>query len=189
MNKRIKQKEATRQKIIAAAKHCYSEKGFQVATKEIALAANVSHGSIFAHFPTAELLCQEVLRHYFADVGDSLDQCVRAGTDLPGYLSRWLELVQEDQAFYRRLSSESALLSADCQAKIMGFQGAIGVDMDDLLQSLNEERPLKELPLSFLVNTWLGIMQYHIQHQDWFSSEEADDHKALISQYLLLITK
>lgn len=189
MNKRIRQKEETRQKILMAAKESYCNKGFQVATKDIALVANVSHGSIFAHFSTADLLCQEVLTKYFDDIGGALDECIRGGADLKSYLRKWLELIELEEAFYRRISSEGALVSEGCQAKIIGFQAAVAIDMERLIKKLDEVSPVKKLPLSFLVNTWLGVIHYYIQNREWYTPVRTSRKEKLVNQYLILIEK
>jgi len=46
------QKLNTRKKIIETAYKIFSERGFSVPSNIIAKEAGVSHGSIFAHFPT-----------------------------------------------------------------------------------------------------------------------------------------
>lgn len=59
---RAQRKEQTYQKILAAAADCFAQRGYQEATtREIAELSGVSVGTVFAHFPTKQLLLEAVL--------------------------------------------------------------------------------------------------------------------------------
>ncbi len=55
----------TRERILAAALHLFSEKGVcGASTREIARSADISEVTLFRHFPTKEQLLEEVISHY-----------------------------------------------------------------------------------------------------------------------------
>jgi len=66
------QKLNTRKKIIETAYKVFSEKGFSVPSSIIAKEAGVSHGSIFAHFPTMNDLLISLLSDFGDKMGSSL---------------------------------------------------------------------------------------------------------------------
>lgn len=188
MNKRRQQKAATRQLILTTAKDCYCQQGFQVATKEIATKARISHGSIFAHFPKAEALHLAVISDYLDSFGQDLAMTFSEKVDLSTYLTKWLALIEADSLFYRRLISESAFLSERCQSRLIAFQTTAAVDLEMLL---TKEPKVKQLPLPFLINTWLGTVNYYYQHQEWFapSDSKISDTQELVANFLMLIRK
>ena len=80
--KRALQKEQTREKIIAAAIKVYSEHGFTAPTSVIAGEAQISHGSIFVHFPTVESLLICLLDSFSRDLNDELHALSGSGDDI-----------------------------------------------------------------------------------------------------------
>jgi AcrR family transcriptional regulator len=71
-SKRQIQKLNTRKKIIETAYKVFSEKGFSVPSSIIAKEAGVSHGAIFAHFPTMDDLLISLLSDFGDKIGASL---------------------------------------------------------------------------------------------------------------------
>jgi AcrR family transcriptional regulator len=93
----------TRQRILAAARGVFAERGFSVATMdEIAAAAGASKGALYHHFATKE----ELFRALLADHGAELDAfavAVREATSFHDLLDRlvgqWLEHYLADAEF------------------------------------------------------------------------------------------
>jgi AcrR family transcriptional regulator len=68
MNVRIRQREETREKILAAARACFAKGAFDdVSTREIAKQAGVAEGTIFNHFPTKEDLVMSCVGEQMAE--------------------------------------------------------------------------------------------------------------------------
>ena len=73
--KRFKQKECTRQAVLKAARETIARRGFSATTaREVAEAAGVAVGTVFAHFPTmgrlAETLLDETVGEALARAGE-----------------------------------------------------------------------------------------------------------------------
>lgn len=67
MNQRTQQKTATQMKILAAAQALFIDQGYeQTTTRAIAQAAEVSVGSVFAHFADKPALLKAILHHQVA---------------------------------------------------------------------------------------------------------------------------
>lgn len=72
--RRAKNKEATRQRIVAAALHLFETKGFEAATtKQIARRAGVAEGTVFNYFETKE----DIALHFFEREVDHAISVVR----------------------------------------------------------------------------------------------------------------
>jgi AcrR family transcriptional regulator len=111
MNKRQEQKEKTRNYIIDVALNQFAKDGLTTTrTSDIANAANLSHGSIFAHFPTREGLLDEVIEEFGTRVTNRLHELVEENCGMRELLWAHLRGIEEYEAFYTRLISEASLL-------------------------------------------------------------------------------
>ena len=84
--KRQEQKVLTRQRIMDTAFRLYANRGFSTPTNVIAQEANVSHGAVFVHFPTREILQLKVLERFAEEVGEELHNLSIAGCGLADLL-------------------------------------------------------------------------------------------------------
>lgn len=103
---------ATRRRIIEAALHLFSEKGFhKTNSKEIAALANVAIGSFYAYFPNKKQLFLEVLKNYYEQInarmpaGDALDR-----KDLRGSLHSFVIDAMRAHAYCPEFQRELAIM-------------------------------------------------------------------------------
>jgi AcrR family transcriptional regulator len=79
-----RKKEETRQKIISAAVHLFNQQGLAVTTMEqIAQAADIAKGTLYAYFPVKEAIIVAFLQASFEERGPSRTSQVRDLPDTP----------------------------------------------------------------------------------------------------------
>jgi len=187
------QKAKTREKIIATAYRVFSEKGFSVATSVIAKEAGVSHGSIFAHFPTLNDLLINLLADFGEKMGTSLHLLAQKSDSLENLLNEHLDVLAENEAFYSRLISEKDRLPEEAKNTFVLIQSTVAFHFSSVIEREIEKGTVKKLPVHMLFNTWLGLVHYYLLNREFFSDSKESVIKRyrteLLSTYLNLIKK
>src|SRR5512133_3576249 len=124
--KRQQQKEQTRQKILETAIEVYARQGILVTRMaDIAEAAGVSHGTVFAHFETQEALLSAVIEQFGLRMGQRTHTLATASSSLREVLLAHLKGIQENEAFYTRLVIETRGLPKIARETLISIQSAI----------------------------------------------------------------
>ena len=187
------QKAKTRERIIATAYRVFSEKGFSVATSVIAKEAGVSHGSIFAHFPTLNDLLINLLADFGDKMGTSLHVLAQKSDSLENLLNEHLDVLAENEAFYSRLISEKDRLPEEAKNTFVLIQSTVAFHFSSVIEREIEKGTVKKLPVHMLFNTWLGLVHYYLLNREFFADSKESVIKRyrteLLSTYLNLIKK
>ncbi|MDR2431299.1 MAG: TetR/AcrR family transcriptional regulator [Candidatus Margulisbacteria bacterium] len=166
--KRQLKKAATRARIINTARQIYAERGFNTPTSAIARAAGVSHGALFAHFPTRELLILTLLGEFLEEAGGRLSVLSGRG-GLTAFLNAHIKFLLEREDFYRRLITETVLLPAEASRALDAIQSTIAAPFLAILE--RRRGALKPLPPRLIFNSWLGLVHYYLQNKNLFAPE------------------
>lgn len=169
MNKRQQQKENTKKRIVAAAYELFTEHGFSATTSDIAKAINVSHGTIFVHFPTRDDLLLYILDDFGSKVGIRLHELTKKSESISDVLRAHLNTIKEDEAFYTRLISENRLLPPEVRNTFIAIQSVIAFHLNKVIEIEVANRYVKKLPTHIFFNTWIGFIHYYLQNNDIFA--------------------
>ena len=178
-NTRQIQKLNTRKKIIETAYKVFSEKGFSVPSSVIAKEAGVSHGSIFAHFPTMNDLLISLLSDFGDKMGASLHALAKKTDSVENLLKEHLNVLKEYEAFYSRLISEKNRLPDEAKSTFAIIQSIVSIHFTSVIEREIEKGTVKKLPIHMLFNTWLGLVHYYLLNKDFFS----DSNEPVIQRY------
>jgi len=185
------QKLNTRKKIIETAYKVFSKEGFSVPSSIIAKEAGVSHGSIFAHFPTMNDLIVSLLSDFGDKMGASLHVLAKKCDSVESLLKEHLKVLEEYEAFYSRLISEKNRLPDEAKNTFAVIQSIVAFHFRSVIEREIEKGTVKELPIHMLFNTWLGLVHYYLLNKDFFSDSDESVIKRygseLLSTYLKLI--
>jgi len=190
--KRRLQKQQTREKIIAAAIKVYSEHGFSAPTTAIAKAAQVSHGSIFVHFPTVESLLVCLLERFSQDIGNELHLLSGFDRDIAKLLEKHIDVLIKHEAFYKRLIKEAVYLPEEVKNTFVAIQSTVSIHFLQALEREINQGKIKAVPFYMLFNTWLGLVHYYLHNGDLFAPRDSvlKRYKSvLIECFLSLIKK
>lgn len=168
-NKRQLQKEATKKHIIATAIRVYAKNGFTTPTSTIAKEAGVSHGVIFAHFPTLHDLLTCILQNFSDEIGAKLHALSESDGSIAKLLTLHLSILEEYEGFYRRLISETPLLPDEAKNTMIAIQSMASFHFSKALEKGIKLGSIKNIPLCMLFNTWLGLVHYYLQNSDLFA--------------------
>ncbi|MDP4181257.1 MAG: TetR/AcrR family transcriptional regulator [Bacillota bacterium] len=179
MNKRQEQKVKTRKLIIDIALNQFAKDGLVTTrTSDIAASANLSHGAVFAHFPTREALLNEVIEEFGMRVTKHLHELVEENVSMQGILEAHLKGIEEYEEFYTRLISEASILPESARNTLIGIQSAISFHMLEVAESEMKSSKLIKMPFNLMFNTWNGLINYYLMNKDLFAPRES-----VISRY------
>ncbi|WP_434655651.1 TetR/AcrR family transcriptional regulator [Thermoanaerobacterium thermosaccharolyticum] len=169
----------TRKKIIETAYKVFSEKGFSVPSSIIAKEAGVSHGSIFAHFPTMNDLLISLLSDFGDKMGSSLHILAKKCDSVENLLKEHLKVLKEYETFYSRLISEKNRLPNEAKNTFAIIQSTVAFHFSSVIEREIEKGMVKKLPVHMLFNIWLGLVYYYLLNKDFFS----DSNESVIKRY------
>ena len=170
---RKQQKAKTRKKIIAAALKIYSEQGFSTPTTVIAEEAQVSHGTIFVHFPTVESLLICLLDDFSQDINNELHALSEYGNDIAKLLAKHIDILIKHESFYIRLIKEAVFLPEEAKNTFICIQSTVSIHfLQAMEQEINTGR-LKPIPFHMLFNTWLGLIHYYLLNGELFAPQDS----------------
>lgn len=164
------QKEATRRKILEAAYREYGKHGI-LATRmsDVAAAAGVSHGAVFAHFSSQEQLISAVIEEYGARIASRTHTLAESGSGVRGILSAHLKGIAEFEPFYTRLTIESRMLPADSRGALFSVNAAVSSHLSRAAEAEIADGKIKNIPAFFLFNSWIGLISYYLVNGDLFA--------------------
>lgn len=190
--KRQEQKELTRQRIIDTAFRIYAVKGFSTPTNIIAQEAEISHGTIFVHFPTKEILQQYVLEQFAGEVGNELHNLSTTSEDISELLYAHISILQKYEAFYKKMILEITLLPSETKEILVSIQSTMSWHFSIVVDQLQKHGLIKDIPLHMLFNTWIALVHYYLQNSDLFAPDTSVLERysdELINTFVTLISK
>ncbi|MCL1851842.1 MAG: TetR/AcrR family transcriptional regulator [Peptococcaceae bacterium] len=186
------QKEQTREKIVAAAIKVYSQQGFAAPTTAIAGEAQVSHGSIFVHFPTVESLLICLLDSFAQDLTAELHMLSESGGDVEKLLAMHVDVLIKYEGLYKRLTKEAVYLPEEAKNTFIAIQSTVSIHFWQALEPEISAGAIKLVPFHMLFNTWLGLIHYYLLNGDLFAPRGSVLRRyksTLIECYMALIKK
>lgn len=190
-SQREKQKIQTRKHLIDVALNQLAKDGLTTTrTSDIAVAAKVSHGTVFAHFPTREILLDAVIEEFGLRIAKSLHELVRSNCGMKELLQAHLKGISEYEDFYTRLVSERRLLNESARNSLIMIQSAISFHFIQVAELEMEAGKIRRMPIDLLCNTWIGLIHYYIINGDIFAPGEsvlARYNEKLVEHYMNLI--
>jgi len=174
MNSRQQQKLDTRNYIIETAIARFSKDGLtKTRTSDIAKDANVSHGTIFAHFPTREDLLNTVIEEFGMKIARRMNELIDNDCSIKELLTAHLKGIGEYEEFYIKLISESSLLHKSAKNTIVMIQSTISFQLLQLAEKEMELNTIKKMPVNLMFNTWIGIVNYYLINKDLFAPTDS----------------
>jgi AcrR family transcriptional regulator len=191
-SQRAQQKADTRERIILAALKLFEKNGFSTTrTQEVADAAGISHGSIFAHFKTRDELILQVANHFLTEVDSVTRRCLRESTSLEQFLHAHLRALSQHEILYTRFIQEIHLLPKEVRSLLVEINSAVSSHLKTILGAQKESLGVKPSEYYFVFNAWMGVVTYYLLNRDLFTSgrklleERGND---IVQLFLKLIT-
>lgn len=166
------QKEETRQKLLEVALSEFGSRGI-MATRmsDIATAAGVSHGTVFAHFRTQESFVIAVIETFGEKTTRRTHELAGKSGALREVLAAHLETISEFEPFYTRLVIETRLLPPVARESFILIQSAIASHISQSARREMEAGKIITMPIPLLFNTWVGLVNYYLTNGDQFAPD------------------
>nr|WP_320026997.1 TetR/AcrR family transcriptional regulator [uncultured Acetobacterium sp.] len=189
--KRQIQKEATRELILDTAYQVYADEGFGATTNKIAKEANVSHGTVFVHFPTVECLIICLLERFGSEINGQLHILSEKDESLETFLGAHINVLIRYEDFYKRLISEINSLPQEAKYVFINIQSVVSLHLNQMIERDKEKKAIKDIPMHIIFNSWLGLIHYYLTNNYLFTTGSVlTEHKdELILNYIKLIRK
>lgn len=191
-NKRQIQKNLTRKLLIDTAIKQFGENGITgTRTADIAKAAKVSHGTVFAHFATQEELLIAVIEEFGERITQRLHTLVDIDSSLAEVLRAHITGLTEFEQFYSRLVIERRLLPEEAKNTYIMIQSTISFHISIAAEKEMSEGTIGNMPIHMVYNTWIALIHYYLSNGDLFSPDESVLKKhgaALLDHFMALIT-
>ncbi|HWQ78311.1 MAG TPA: TetR family transcriptional regulator [Anaerovoracaceae bacterium] len=186
------QKEQTKELLIKTAYEIFSERGIMnTRMTDIAHAAGVAHGTIFAHFQTQEALIEEVVETYGQKISFRTHALADSCKDLEALLRAHLSGIMEFERFYTRLIIENQLLPSGARDSWISIQASVSFHFSLVYEREFGHDGRSDIPLYMLFNLWMGLVHYYLENGDLFAPEGNVIRRyqdILINSYLKLLT-
>lgn len=169
---RQQQKEETHQKILECAHQVFAEKGILgTRMSDVAEAAGVSHGTVFAHFTSQEDLISAVIEEYGLQIARRTHELAKSSGTLREILEAHLIGIREQETFYTRLVLESRNLPPVARQAVISIQSVISFHISLAAAKSMQSGEIIIMPVSLLFNTWVGLIDYYLMNGDLFSPD------------------
>lgn len=168
------QKEKTRENILMAAYKEFGKNGIMATrTSDVAKAAGVSHGTVFAHFKTQEDLITAVVENFGEKMLNRIHELTENCVGVREVLSAHLQGIREFEAFYTKLVMEITFLPETSRTMFISIQSGVSFHLSKALKQEMDNGKIVELPIYFVFNTWNGLVNYYLSNSDLFAPEES----------------
>ena len=187
------QKNRTREELIRAAARVMAKNGLLAArTAEIADAAGVAHGTLFAHFPTRDSLLRGVIEDFGFQVAAKIHAHAESGSSVREILLAHIEGLAEFELLYSRLILEARSIPHESRSSLISIQSAIAFHLGGAIEREIAAGKLRAAPLHLLFNTWVGLVHYYLVNGDLFAPGQSSVlkryGKTLVDHYCSLIS-
>lgn len=169
---RKEQKEKTRAGLIEQAESLFSAKGIShTTTADIAKSLQVSHGTLFVHFPTRDDLIKAVVEEFGERLSVSLGQRFSNDLELRELLKFHLLVLAEFEDFYMRLISESQALPPHIRSIVYAMNASLSYRFFRAAKIEIDKGKIKKMTQVHFFNTWMSLVHYYIMNRDLFSEK------------------
>ncbi|OPY59214.1 MAG: HTH-type transcriptional regulator MtrR [Pelotomaculum sp. PtaU1.Bin035] len=166
------QKKQTKEALLRTAYEVFSERGIMnTRMSDIAQAAGVSHGTVFAHFQTQEMLITKVVETYGGKIALRTHELAGSCEHMKEILSAHLAGIMEFEPFYTRLVIENRLLAPAARDVWVSVQSSISFHFSQVAGREIQSGRSINLPTHLLFNIWVGLVHYYLANGDLFAPE------------------
>lgn len=170
MTQRQEQKAQTRRLIFDVALKLFADRGLvATTTADIAEAAGVSHGSVFAHFGTRDELVEAVVNEVAGDIATQVRRRSASKRSVREVLSAHLESLAKYEKIYTRFVLEGPFLPRRARRALVGIQSAIASGLEEALERERSEGTVRDLPTDVAFNLWIGTLHHYLANRDLFA--------------------
>lgn len=169
---RKEQKQRTRQGLVEEATRLFARRGISVTTTaDVAKALDVSHGTLFVHFPTREDLILAVIEQFGERLSAELGRRLVSELSLQRMLKVHLSVLSDYEDFYLRLISESQSLPPAVRSLVYAMNSSLSYRFHRAAEELMQNKEVKKMKQVPFFTTWMALLHYYILNRDLFAEQ------------------
>ena len=169
MNKRQKQKQKTREKIVSCAKELFIQKGFlHTTTSEIAAAAGIAHGTLFLHFPAKESLILEIMDTVLEQIQAALQPVIAHAGNLDEIIRCYLDLIEQHEAIFSTKAREMPFYDDELRRKLLFRDAIIRGHFHTLFQQGIDDGIYRQVDIQTALTFFFGAIHYYLSLKQIF---------------------
>jgi AcrR family transcriptional regulator len=185
-------KEATRQRLLAAAEQVFAEKGYHgVGVDDIIRASDTSKGGFYFHFPNKQAIFLALVDALTPKLAASIDRAIAAESDPVAQLDAALRTVLELFARHRRLSKillvEAVGLGHGFDEKLMRTRGEFARMIQGYLDRAVAAGVIEPQDTVTISWAWFGAINEIVVR--WLVSGEPDNLDAALPTLRVLLLR
>lgn len=188
---RQEQKAQTRTGLINKAEHLFALHGIShTTTADVAKAMNLSHGTVFIHFPTRDDLILAVVEKFGERLSQELGKRFSSELTLKEMLKAHISVLADFEDFYLRLVSESQSLPRQIRSQVFAMNASLSYRFYRAAQQHMKDGSIKKIDQAHFFNTWMAQLHFQIMNRDLFSEKSPIlkyNGDEIIRQFLFLI--
>ena len=186
----------TRTRILEAALHLFSKRGYLGATtREIAGRASVAEITLFRHFPTKEELLEEVVARYsfLPALKEMLPELRNMGyrESLTRIAGKFLHRLEEHRDLIRIMQSEMAVYPSKVRKIYHSLIDEMFITLASYFTELQKQGKLRSFQPELGAEAFLGMFYSHFHAQELLHSrgQGKADERTLIREFVGLFIK
>ncbi|MCD4818978.1 MAG: TetR/AcrR family transcriptional regulator [Candidatus Cloacimonetes bacterium] len=191
MNKRQLQKQKTRELIIEVSKESFIKNGFlNTTTSQIAKAAGIAHGTLFLHFPSKDLLIEEILDNELGEISQEIYNLVLSQNSIETLLNKYLDLISQQEDFFSTIYRELPFYNDKLRRKILFKESIIRSHFFQVIEKSRSDY-LQKNEISTAITMLFATVRYYLIMKDSLISSKnvIDEFKEHILSIFLKIIK
>jgi AcrR family transcriptional regulator len=171
----MRDKEATKQKIIDTAITLFKQKGFvKVSTLEVAEQCKIAHGTVFFHFGTRSELIVACIYKEMNKLGAELNESSRHTDDIRKLCELFLEQIGNYREFYSQLVKDLPHLPIDTQRIVFASLSGFSVHFVDVIEKAQASGKIRSLAPKYAMFYWFGVINYIFTYDNLLSTGKLD---------------
>lgn len=156
-SRRDERKARSREAILSTARELIAAGGLAAtSTQKVALAAGLSHGALFVHFPRREDLLAALVAAFAADFEAGLGP---PAASLDAELALQLERLAAQETLYTRLLAEETSLPAPARESLRALERALSARVAAAFAADRARLGLRALSPRLVAAAWLAMLQ------------------------------
>lgn len=158
--------------VLQKARTCFKSNGFlKTTTSEIAQSAQIAHGTLFLHFKNKDALIIEILDLELDRISKQIFQIINESNDFELLLSKYLDLLQEQEDIFVVLAKELPFYSDELRRKILFRESIIRSHFQKAISDGINIGKFKDMEISTALTFLFGTINYYLSLKSIFVKE------------------
>jgi len=170
-NKRLIQKNKTKESILEAAEELFVRKGYlNVTTRDITNALSLAKGTLFAHFRSKEDLFFHIFVSKIRKIVLNIET-EESENNLTLLVSKYLLTISTEEDFLGSVYKEITLFPAQLKSQILGMETVVRNSFYSAIHHGILNGTYQEVNIADVLNVFFASIEYYLRYKENFTNE------------------